>query len=67
MFDEALKALKLRVRIMGLSRGYMGDIQIQSPDKTDVSITGEYLLKSMLKQMWMSELEEIPKNDCQRG
>ena len=46
---------------------YGGDIQIQSPDKTDVSITGEYLLKSMLKQMWMSELEEIPKNDCQRG
>ena len=63
MFDEALKALKLRAGIMELSRGCMGrysntiivfgirrycmekygiwgDIQIQSADKTDVSIMG---------------------------
>ena len=52
MFDEALKALKWRVRIMEISRGYMGDIQIQSDNKTDVSIMGGNLLKSMLKRMW---------------
>ena len=40
MFDEALKALKLRVRIMEIRRGIWGDIQIQSADKTDVSIMG---------------------------
>ena len=41
MFDEALKALKWRVGIMEISRaGIWGDIQIQSADKTDVSIMG---------------------------
>ena len=43
MFDEALKALKLRVRIMEINRGIWGIFKYNRPIKPMCQLCGEFI------------------------